>query len=705
MTGLGLFAEGTAPATHPVSIGSDPPRASIFVDGQFVGVTPLKLAAVAAGDHFIKLTRHGYRNWCQVVRAPALGDAIQAKLVPLENGSVRISTEPAGASAFVDGEFRGKTPMVVGDLPAGRLPVRIEKNEYLPWNGEVEIRPGETATVEAALKSRIESFLLEGIQRHPEVVKNYTELGHFYMVRHDFDRALEVYAKGMDACVRPDAIPNDCYRHYNELRYSSQGTYLQLGDKETVQSLHERFIKLYEDGIRRTPGNERNYWALIEARSGKWEECVRLYEQALAHSRDQRTRNRNIRGLGSAMYQQACALQQQGKHAEALAAYEEVVKRSAPAPLAQTALTAAIQFCESTLKAPSRALALRRSYFKLFRDVAGMPELQIALARQLEAKADYATAIEEYRRFTELFPQNDGCPAAYVAIARIYATRLNEPEKAVEWHLACAKKHPGFDGCAVALKEAAELCDRLNWGSKAKRLRRQVVERYPRSEEAAALDTDPASKQRRTEAAELAAKAKALESTNLEGAIAAYEDIVRRFQQTNEALKAQIRLIALHQSNTKDFAREAAARLRQVELFPDDDNVPTWLMALAGQYAARNEHGKAIEVYQKVVKDYPESDQSPVAQLNIATTCHSTLMDQAKAAEEYRKLATDYPDHPNAPMALYQLGWIYLFHHKGKVKEGVAVYRELLEKYPFNSYADSVETWYDAFRTERPTRD
>jgi len=35
----------------------------------------------------------------------------------------------------------------------------------------------------------------------------------------------------------------------------------------------------------------------------------------------------------------------------------------------------------------------------------------------------------------------------------------------------------------------------------------------------------------------------------------------------------------------------------------------------------------------------------------------------------------------------------------------LAAYRELLEKYPFNAYADTVEIWYDAFRTEKPAEE
>ena len=56
----------------PATIGRDsgglvvesrPEGASVFVDGELVGKTPLSLDAVAAGEHAVRLERDGYRQW------------------------------------------------------------------------------------------------------------------------------------------------------------------------------------------------------------------------------------------------------------------------------------------------------------------------------------------------------------------------------------------------------------------------------------------------------------------------------------------------------------------------------------------------------------------------------------------------------------------------------------------------------------------
>lgn len=690
-------------AEHELSVTSDPARASVFLDGRFAGVTPAKLTGVSAGPHFVKLTRHGYGNWAQVIRTPVERGVLHAKLEAASAGAIRVDSEPANADAYVNGEFRGRTPTVVEGLPIGQASIRVEKREYLPWTGTADASVGKTAEVSAPLKSRVETFLLEEIERRPEVVRNYTELGHFYITRHEFDRAFEAYAKGMDACVGPHAIPNDCMRHYRELNYAHGGTVFKLGDEKTMAELRERIAKLYEESIKRTPNNERSYWALISIKQQKGEkdEVLRLYEEALAHSRNDRIRHSNLRALAGILYPRAVVLQQEKKPEAAVAAYEAVAERCGPAPGAVSALDAAIKLCDSTLKDEEKSLALRRKYIRLFPNAEASRNYQLEIAERLIGEGKLELAIREYEAFLELFAGNDQCPELYLTIAETYETKLGSIEKALPWYLSCVRTFPEFDGCARALKAASAIWERLGKSRKARKLRAILVRDYPRSEEAGEV-ADPAAQKARAEATRLHAEAHELEPKDIAKAIAAYEEMVNRFPRTSLALKAQSRVVELHQGKSKDFGKEVAARSRQVEVFADSDEAPAWLVALAGRYAAQGEHEKAIEVYRRLIAQYPESDLCPAAQQSVADTYHRTLFSQLRAAEEYRRSARDYPNDPGAPAALYQLGWIYLFHVRDKREEGIAAFREVLTKYPLSAHANSVEIWYDAFRTERP---
>jgi hypothetical protein len=68
--------------TGVLVVDSRPVGASVFMDGQLVGATPLALPAVRAGEHAIRLERDGYRRWSSSVR-----------IIPSERSRVTASLE------------------------------------------------------------------------------------------------------------------------------------------------------------------------------------------------------------------------------------------------------------------------------------------------------------------------------------------------------------------------------------------------------------------------------------------------------------------------------------------------------------------------------------------------------------------------------------------------------------------------------------
>ena len=63
---------------------------------------------------------------------------------PQQLAVLQVSTEPAGAQVYVDGLFRGQTPMDL-DLGLGKYEVRLNLPEYLEWEAQINLEnPGET---------------------------------------------------------------------------------------------------------------------------------------------------------------------------------------------------------------------------------------------------------------------------------------------------------------------------------------------------------------------------------------------------------------------------------------------------------------------------------------------------------------------------------------------------------------------------------
>ncbi|NMB78241.1 MAG: PEGA domain-containing protein [Methanomicrobiales archaeon] len=69
----------------------------------------------------------------------------------VETGTVQVTSIPAGAELYLDGEYRGTTPATISGIPAGSHTVELRLEGYERWSAPVTITPGGTAKVPAAL--------------------------------------------------------------------------------------------------------------------------------------------------------------------------------------------------------------------------------------------------------------------------------------------------------------------------------------------------------------------------------------------------------------------------------------------------------------------------------------------------------------------------------------------------------------------------
>ena len=88
---------------------------------------------------------------------PQRGADTQAPSAPEASGfgTLAVRIQPTGASVFVDGE-RWEGPQDVGErlvlqLAGGRHRVEVRKDDYQPYTTEIEVRSGETTTLNISL--------------------------------------------------------------------------------------------------------------------------------------------------------------------------------------------------------------------------------------------------------------------------------------------------------------------------------------------------------------------------------------------------------------------------------------------------------------------------------------------------------------------------------------------------------------------------
>jgi len=118
-----------------LNISSVPPGATIYLDGERVGMTqklnvglPLTLNDVAIGKHTLRFQLDKFRDIVETVEVVSGKTThIQGKL-----GCVlSIVSVPSGADVYLNGMHISKTPLVTDRIPKKQYSIRLSKEEYI----------------------------------------------------------------------------------------------------------------------------------------------------------------------------------------------------------------------------------------------------------------------------------------------------------------------------------------------------------------------------------------------------------------------------------------------------------------------------------------------------------------------------------------------------------------------------------------------
>ncbi len=141
-------------------VRSEPPGATVTVDGVDRGRTPLALSDMPFDTYRVEVSREGFRSEAtQLALTPAAAVAsIQIELqrgadpppAPVV-GALLVESRPPGARVVIDGREVGITPTVVSGVAAGTRGVRIELDGYQPWETSVDVPASAQVRVGASL--------------------------------------------------------------------------------------------------------------------------------------------------------------------------------------------------------------------------------------------------------------------------------------------------------------------------------------------------------------------------------------------------------------------------------------------------------------------------------------------------------------------------------------------------------------------------
>lgn len=72
--------------------------------------------------------------------------------IPIQTSAIEVLSNPRGAQVLLDGEFVGRAPLSIVDVPEGTHAVRVEAAGLNPWTTSVRVRPGSRTRVRASLE-------------------------------------------------------------------------------------------------------------------------------------------------------------------------------------------------------------------------------------------------------------------------------------------------------------------------------------------------------------------------------------------------------------------------------------------------------------------------------------------------------------------------------------------------------------------------
>ena len=158
---MSLTLKRPAPAvspTHDIStfvVTSLPADAEIYIDNQRVGRTPMSITGVVPGSHVIRCSLPGYNDQSVTSSIRAFEEKHHTlTLSPLVQGpgGIRVVSTPSGCAIYLDGVYRGTTPLHLDKVPAGHHDIGCIGNGYKKKLKTVNIQQNRVLDVQFSLE-------------------------------------------------------------------------------------------------------------------------------------------------------------------------------------------------------------------------------------------------------------------------------------------------------------------------------------------------------------------------------------------------------------------------------------------------------------------------------------------------------------------------------------------------------------------------
>jgi len=136
--------------TGAINLTSTPSGAKIYLDDKYKGITPQTLSNLEPGTYQLKLTKTGYQDWQQEITVSSdktIEIFVNLTLLSPALGEINLTSTPSGGSVFLDGSFKGVSPIIISNVSVGKHIIKVTKTGYQDWQQEITVSSDKTIEI------------------------------------------------------------------------------------------------------------------------------------------------------------------------------------------------------------------------------------------------------------------------------------------------------------------------------------------------------------------------------------------------------------------------------------------------------------------------------------------------------------------------------------------------------------------------------
>jgi serine/threonine protein kinase/tetratricopeptide (TPR) repeat protein len=297
-----------------LSVQSEPPGATILLDGKPPQASPNTFAHVPFGTHELTATLDNYEPIKQEIEVrQGMTPEIHLKLTPSQEiAALSVQSEPPGAAILLDGKPPQVLPNTFTHVPIGTHELTATLDDYEPIKQDIQVRRGMTPEIHLRLAPSQEIAALS-VQSEPPGAAMFLDgtppqappntFTHVPFGAHELIATLKKYEPAKEeiqvrAGMAPEVQVKLKQTPSDEIAWilSLEQGRLEEARKEVAEALqtYRELAQKYEETYRPDVARTLNNLAILDSRQSRMEEARKEFAEALQIYRELAQRNEEM---------------------------------------------------------------------------------------------------------------------------------------------------------------------------------------------------------------------------------------------------------------------------------------------------------------------------------------------------------------------------------------------------------------------------